>query len=76
MNKPTAKKPLWLALLLLSAALQGCATKSAGLTLDQCPRVPSLPPSLAKPVPPETYLEYAPERIDAWTNALKRSVTK
>lgn len=76
MNKPNAKRPLWLALLLLSALLLGCATKSSGLTLDQCPRVPSLPPSLAKPVPPETYSEDAAKRIEGWTNELKNSATR
>lgn len=76
MNKPNDKRPLWLALLLLSALLQACATKSPLSTPAQCPRVPSLPPSLAKPVPPETYSEDAAKRIDGWTDELRRSATR
>lgn len=76
MNKTDARRALLPALLMLSALLQGCATKSSGLTLDQCPRVPALPPSLSKPVPPETYSEDAATRIDGWTDALKRSATR
>ena len=76
MTKTNVRSAQLGALLLLSALLQGCATKSGGLTLDQCPRVPSLPPSLAKPVPPEIYLENAPKRIDEWTDALRRSATR
>lgn len=76
MNKPNAKRPLWLALLLLSALLQACATKSPLSTPAQCPRIPSLPPSLAKPVPPETYSEDAAKRIDEWTDELRRSATR
>ena len=76
MNKIDARRALLPALLLLSALLQACATKSSGLTLDQCPRVPSLPPSLAKPVPPETYSEDAPKRIEGWTDELRRSATR
>lgn len=76
MNKTSALSAPLFALLLLIALLQGCATKSSGLTLDQCPRVPSLPPSLAKPVPPETYSEDAAKRIDGWTEELRRSATR
>lgn len=76
MNRNDVRRALLPALLLLSALAQGCATKSSGLTLDQCPRVPSLPPSLAKPVPPETYSEDAARRIDGWTDELKASATR
>lgn len=76
MNNTAAKSALLPALLILSALLQACATKSSGLTLDQCPRVPSLPPSLKKPVPPETYSEDAAKRIDGWTDELRRSATR
>lgn len=76
MNKPPERRAPWLALLLLSALLPACATKSTGSMAEICPRTPALPASLAKPVPPETYSEDAPKRIDGWTSELKASAIK
>lgn len=76
MNRPNEKRPLWPVLLLLSVLSASCATKSPLSTLVQCPRIPALPPSLSKPVPPETYSEDAQMRIDGWTEELRRSATR
>jgi hypothetical protein len=65
-----------LALLLLSLSLASCATKSSDSMPVQPPQIPSLPPSLAKPPPQESYLERAQSNIEAWLKELTSSETK
>lgn len=70
MNKRNARSfslPMSLMLLLL---LTGCATKSPDLIPVQPPQTPALPPSLAKPVPPESFLERAQRNIEQWQKKL------
>ena len=76
MNKPVARLLPLLAWLLLAALLPACTTKLLDSTPASCPRTPALPPSLAKPVPPETYSEDAEKRIDGWTVELKSSAIR
>lgn len=65
---------LWpLLLLALLVSLSGCATKSSVSTIEQCPRIPALPPSLAKPVPPELRSMNAAESIKRWSESLRAS---
>lgn len=67
----------WLpALLTLTVWLPGCATKSCDSTAVQPPQAPTLSPSLAKPVPSESYLERARSDIEAWRKRLTDSATR
>lgn len=73
MNRIDVMRPwLWLLLALL-VSLTGCATPSAVSTIEQCPRIPALPPSLAKPVPPELRSMNAAESIKRWNESLRAS---
>jgi len=63
-------------LLLLTSSLAACATKSTDSMPVQPPQIPSLPPSLAKPVSPESYLERAQTDIGTWRERLTNSATK
>jgi hypothetical protein len=75
-NKLTSRK-LWLPVLLtLTVLLPGCATKSTDSTVVQPPQPPTLSPSLAKPVPPESFLERARRDIEEWRQRLTGSETK
>jgi hypothetical protein len=56
--------------------LVGCATTSTDSMPVQPPKIPSLPPTLAKPVPPESYLERAQRNIEQWQKELINSATK
>lgn len=76
MNKPAAWRKRLLGWLLLAALLPACMPRLPDSTPTTCPRTPALPPSLSKPVPPETYSEDAPKRIEGWTVELKSSATK
>lgn len=62
--------------LLPTVLLMGCETTSQISTSVECPQVPTLPPSLAKPVPPENFLERAQRDIETWRQQLKGSPTK
>lgn len=75
--KPQTNKLSWLlALLLLSALMTGCATKSPASMPVQSPQIPAPPPSLMKPVPRESYLGRALKDIEQWQQTLKDSSTK
>lgn len=63
-------------LLLLAALLTGCGTTLPDSTPVQPPQIPSLPPTLAKPVPPESFLERAQRSTRAWQEKLTSSETK
>ena len=67
---------LLLALLVLSGLLGACATKSPASTPVQPPQAPKPPPSLMKPVSPESYLERAQKNIEAWQLMLTGSAIK
>lgn len=75
MKKTSGKFSLigWLALTLL---LTACATKSPDSMPVQFPKVPPLPPTLAKPVPQESFLERARSDTQTWLKKLKSSETK
>lgn len=76
MTKPK-KKPSWLLVLpVLTLLLSACATRSNDLMPVQPPAFPSLPPSLAKPVPPESYSERAQTNIGQWQKKLTEDATK
>lgn len=75
--KLTRSKPnWWFALLLPSVLLAGCATRSPDSTPAQPLQAPKLPPSLARPVSPDSYLERAQRSIEEWRKRLTDSETK
>lgn len=75
--RPTENKPIKrLALLLLSALLASCATRSPDSTPVQPPLAPKLPPTLAKPVSLESFLDRAQKDIEQWRKKLTESETK
>ena len=76
MTKPKNKTSWLLLLLAPMLLLQACATKSSDLMPVQPPQTPALPPSLAKPPPPESYLERAQSDIEVWRKALTNSEAK
>lgn len=69
-------KSLLLALLLPVLLLSACATPSSVSTPVQPPQIPALPPSLARPVPQESFLDRAQRNIEAWRKTLMDSETK
>ena len=76
MKRANENSALLLLLLLLAALSAGCATKLPDSTPVQPPQIPSLPPTLAKPVPPESFLERAQKSTQAWREKLISSETK
>lgn len=64
---------VWLPLMMLCA---GCATTSTPSMPVECPQMPSLPPSLSKPVPQENFLERAQRDIEEWRSKLKALPTR
>ena len=63
-------------LLPLTVLWAGCATTSPPSMPVECPQMPSLPPSLARPAPPENFLERAQRDIEEWRSKLKGSPTR
>lgn len=74
--KPRKHNSWLLASLLPTLLLAACATTSKDSMPVQPPRIPSLPPTLEKPVPQESYLERAQRNIEQWQKALINSATK
>lgn len=69
------KKAL-LALIVLPALLQGCATKSTVSIAESCPVIPSPPASLMKPESQESYSDRARASAEASQKRLTASETK
>lgn len=65
-----------LALCVLSMLLASCAAPSPALTVVAPLRMPALPPSLAKPVSPESYSERALASTRNWQGRLMASEPK
>ena len=63
-------------LLAWTLSMVGCATKSPDSMPVQPPKIPPLPPTLAKPAPQESYLERARMNIEAWQKKLTSSESK
>lgn len=80
MNRTAWSLVALLTLLLLVPSLNGCASPSPSVTLPPvlCPKpeIPAVPPSLAKPPPPESFLDAARRDISQWLQALKSSATR
>lgn len=71
------KTAFWLLVMLpLVALMQGCATKSPDSIPVQAPRIPKLPPQLAKPAPQDSFLERARSDTRTWRETLTSSETK
>lgn len=56
--------------------LTACASTSNDSMPVQPPQIPALPPTLAKPPLPESFLERAQQNIEQWQKALMDSATK
>ena len=70
------RKSMLLALIVLPALLQGCATKSTVSIAESCPVTPSPPDTLMKPEKQESYLDRVQRNTEAWEKRLTASETK
>lgn len=76
MKRQSEKRNCRTVWLLPTLLLTGCAGICPPSTPVETPQTPALPPSLAKPVPLENFLDRAQRDIEEWRSRLRDSLTK
>lgn len=74
--RPSVRRNWATVWLLPTLLLAGCATKCPPSTPEPSLQTPELPPSLARPAPPENFLERAQRDIEEWRQKLRGSPTR